>query len=276
VKFLEGPILMNRVKLFSPDFTPGRVLVIAKAIVDILVLGVQRPSKKTFQFARMILKVKPRFTMVKNKNLINLYHLVQEADRLHLPGDIVECGVWNGGSAAFMAVADAEGPNPRLRTLWLFDSFEGLPRPDERDGEEERKAYFAEWNKGDMEKVKQVFKKMGLGLEKVKIVPGWFEQTLTATPMGPIALLHIDADWYSSVKTALEAFYDKVVPGGFVILDDYGYWKGCTQALQDFLSEHESAQVRIERMGREGGYFQKPVADPMKRSGNPMKGMGHR
>jgi len=265
---------MKRVKLFSPDFTPGKVLVTAKAIADIIILAVQKPSKKTLHFARMILKVKPRFTMVKNKNLINLYHLVQEADRLNLPGDIVECGVWNGGSAAFMAVAHAEGPNPRLRTLWLFDSFEGLPRPDERDGEEERKAYFEEWNKGDIEKVKQVFKKMGLGLEKVKIVPGWFEQTLTTTPVGPIALLHIDADWYSSVKMALEAFYDRVVPEGFVILDDYGYWKGCTQALQDFLFEHEKAQVRIEPMGRDGGYFQKPVIDPKKRPGIPTKEMG--
>ncbi len=264
---------MNRLKLFSPDFTPGKVLITAKAIADTIVLGLQKPSKESLRFARMILKVKPRFTMVTNKNLINLYYLVQEADRLNLPGDIVECGVWNGGSAAFMAVAGAEGPHPGLRTLWLFDSFEGLPRPDERDGDEERRAYFKEWNKGNAERVREIFKRMGLGLEKVKIVPGWFEQTLATTPVRSIALLHIDADWYSSVKTALEAFYDKVVPGGFVILDDYGYWKGCTQALRDFFSEHEIAHVRIKQMGREGGYFQKPGAISMGALEDSRKGM---
>ncbi len=256
---------MNRAKLFSPDFPPGKVLVLAKAITDIIVLLVRKPSRKTLQFARIILKVKPRFTMVKNKNLISLYHLVQCADRLNLPGDIVECGVWNGGSAAVIGLAGAEGPNPRSRMLWLFDSFQGLPRPDERDGEEERRAYFKEWNKGDIGKVKEIFRKMGLRLEKVNIVPGWFEDTLATASVGPIALLHIDADWYTSVKIALEAFYDKVVPGGFVVLDDYGYWEGCTQALRDFFSEHGISQMRIERMGGEGGYFQKPGADPTQR-----------
>jgi hypothetical protein len=63
-----------------------------------------------------------------------------------LPGDIVECGVWNGGSAAMMGVASAEGQYARPRVMWLFDSFQGLPRPTERDGDLERKSYFADWN----------------------------------------------------------------------------------------------------------------------------------
>ena len=108
-------------------------------------------------------------------------------------------------------------------------------------------------------KVKQIFGKLGLGLENVRIVPGWFEVTLTTVPMQTIAVLHIDADWYDSVKTVLEVLYDKVVPGGFIILDDYGYWKGCTQAWHDFLSEHEIENVSIRRNGRAGAFLQKPT-----------------
>jgi O-methyltransferase len=73
-----------------------------------------------------------------------------------------------------------------------------------------------------------------------------------------IALLHIDADWYDSVKTVLETFFDRVVPGGFVVLDDYGYWQGCDQALTDFFAQRGIKDVPIERVGRQGAYFQKP------------------
>ncbi len=248
---------MIRLNLLSPDFILGKILVMGKAIADLIVLLARSPSKKNLRLARMILRVKPRFTMVKNNNLIHLYHLVQEVDRLNVSGDIVECGVWNGGSAAVMGLAHVKGPNPRPRVLWLFDSFKGLPPPDERDGEGEKKGYFEEWNKGDIAKVKKIFEILGLGLENVKIFPGWFEETLPRAPVKRIAILHIDADWYKSVKTALEAFYDKVVPGGFVVLDDYGYWKGCTQALQDFFSDHGIEPGTITEMGQSGAYFQK-------------------
>jgi O-methyltransferase len=96
-----------------------------------------------------------------------------------LPGDIVECGVWNGGSAAVMGIADLENVNSsKRRTIWLFDSFQGLPRAGEKDGESERRNYFEGWSKGDVNKVHQVFKKLGVSLSGVKIIPGWFDATL--------------------------------------------------------------------------------------------------
>jgi O-methyltransferase len=259
IGLLRGDVEVNFIKLLAPDFAIGRILMMAKAVAEIIVLLVRHPSKQSLRFARIILQVKPRFTMVANSNLIDLYRLVQEANKLGLPGDIVECGVWNGGSAAMMGVASAEGQYARPRVMWLFDSFQGLPCPTERDGDLERKSYFADWNIGDPEKVKQIFGKLGLGLENVRIVPGWFEVTLTTVPMQTIAVLHIDADWYDSVKTVLEVLYDKVVPGGFIILDDYGYWKGCTQAWHDFLSEHEIENVSIRRNGQAGAFLQKPT-----------------
>ena len=243
----------------SADFTLGKVLVTLKTLFDILALLIQKPSRDSIHFARLILKIKPRFTMVRNRNLINLYKLVQAVNHQDLPGDIVECGVWNGGSAAMMGVAGKQGRNAKLRTMWLFDSFQGLPHPSAEDGQREKKDYFPGWNKGNMDKVKTIFNKFGLELGQVKIIPGWFESTLSKTPIDSIALLHIDADWYDSVKTVLDAFYEKVVPGGFIILDDYGYWKGCTEAVKDFLSEKAIDGITIRRVNKGGAFFQKPL-----------------
>lgn len=247
------------IKAISPDFFLGKTLVSIKAIFDILVMVVRNPSKQSLKFANVILKVKPKYTMVRNKNLISLYNLVRRANALNLSGDIVECGVWNGGSAAVMGVACMEDEHcSKKRNLWLFDSFEGLPLPGELDGNIERKSYTEGWNRGDIGKVKMVFHKLGLPLENVRIIPGWFDVTLRAAPINTIAVLHIDADWYDSVKVTLEIFYDRVVPGGFIVLDDYGYWHGCERALADYFAEHQIENIAIKQVDRVGGYFQKP------------------
>lgn len=250
---------MNIAKLLSPDFIIGKILISIKAIVDIALLVIMHPSKKSLSFAKLVFRVKPKFTMVRNENLRVLYDLVCRVDKLQLAGDIVECGVWNGGSAAIMGVALMEDPQrTQERTIWLFDSFRGLPSPGQKDGDFEKNFYFKGWSTGDAALVKEIFEKIGFPLEKIMIVPGWFDQTLKRSPVKDIVLLHIDADWYDSVKTALEAFFDRVVPGGFVVFDDYQYWQGCGQALTDFFSQRGIKGVSIERVGRQGAYFQKP------------------
>ncbi len=252
---------MNKLRnLTAPDFVLGKVLIYAKSILDIIILFARKPSRQSLEFAGLILKVKPRYTMVTNKKLINLYNLVHKAINLDLPGDIVECGVWHGGSAAVMAVALRDLPHTEERTLWLFDSFQGLPPPDEKDGRKAKEKYFQGWNRGDPQKVEEIFGKCGVSMDSVRIVPGWFESTLKTTPVGSIAILHIDADWYSSVNTVLETLYYKVVPGGFIVLDDYGVWPGCSQAVADFFLKHSIEDIVISRLEdrRGGAYFQKP------------------
>ena len=170
------------------------------------------------------------------KRLINLHRLVQKVNRLNLPGDIVECGVWNGGSAAIMGVADQDDETSgKVRKLWLFDSFRGLPPPSNKDGRQARETYFQGWYHGDTEKVKRIFRRFRLSLQHVNIVAGWFDETLQTADLQTIALLHIDADWYASVKI-VETLYDKVVEGGFVVLDDYWRWtrvpRGCNGLSQ--------------------------------------------
>jgi O-methyltransferase len=199
--------------------------------------------------------------MVRNKNLVNLYTLVQKINRDDIAGDIVECGVWNGGSSACMAFAcRADEHHPKQRTSWLFDSFQGLPPTSDKDGTREQVFCLEGLNKGSQHKVQQVFRELGLSLDNVNIVPGWFDVTVPSAPIEKIALLHIDADWYESVKLVLDTLYDKVEPGGFVVLDDYNYWEGCNRALEDFFTERNLSHSILANPNRSGVYFQKPTS----------------
>lgn len=254
---------MNRTKLLAPDFLPGKVIVTRKAIVDnIKILVRNRWSPASVRFAKLMLTIKPNHTMVTNRNLLTLYNLVHRARALRLAGDIVECGTWNGGSAAVMAVANheaAQATNAPTRPMWLFDSYEGVPRPGENDGARERDAYWEGWNKASIANVRRIFTKLGLPLDDVHIVKGWFDATLPTAPIEHIALLHCDADWYASVKVVFEALYDKVVPGGFVVINDYGTWPGCKKAVDEFLASRglsPDCLTQVEVWG--GAYFQKP------------------
>jgi O-methyltransferase len=250
---------MNLAKFVNPDAIAGKVLVTMKAMFDTACLVITDPSKETLRFASLVFKVKPHYSMVRNENLKTLYDLVSELNTSRLAGDIVECGVWNGGSAAIMGVACMKDRQLiQERTIWLFDSFQGLPPPGEQDGDVERQNYFQGWNRGEVALVEEIFRKVGFPLEKMVIVPGWFNETLSKSRVRKVALLHIDADWYDSVKAVLEIFFDRVVPGGFVVMDDYGYWQGCSQALRDYFAEHRVEGISITKIGRQGAYFQKP------------------
>jgi len=250
---------INWPKLLTSDFTLGKIINLRKSIADSVKLLIREPTFESLALTKLMLQVKPKYTMVTNKNLIALYKLVQQVNKMGLPGDIVECGVWNGGSAAIMGVAAQSSHNYKNRRLWLFDSFEGLPRPTEKDGDLERDSYFEGWCKGDVNKVRWICEKLGVPLDVVSIVPGWFDKTLRSSPVNCIAILHVDADWYDSVKLVLDVFYDKVIPGGFIILNDYGAWSGCNQAVNDFFTErnlNESCLTIVEPST--GAYFQKP------------------
>src|SRR5262249_41214500 len=132
-----------------------------------------QPNKQNLRFARRVMSVKPKYTMVKNRSLKLLYELIGEVSRSQIRGDIVECGVWNGGSDAIMGAASLDNVfQQELRTVWLFDSFQGLPPPGEKDGDLEKQNYFPGWNKGSVALVEEIFEKLGYPSHKVKIVPG--------------------------------------------------------------------------------------------------------
>ena len=157
-----------------------------------------------------------------------------------VPGDFMEAGVCQGGAAIFMrALQTAYGQEHRR--LWAADSFEGLPppesQPDIASGLDlsEGKAPFVAFC---LEGVRDHFMRYGLLDGGVVFLPGWFTDTLPTAPIERLAILRLDADLYASTREALENLYPKVTPGGFVIVDDYGAFAACRQAVEEYRSAH--------------------------------------
>ncbi|MBY0336411.1 MAG: TylF/MycF family methyltransferase [Acetobacteraceae bacterium] len=171
------------------------------------------------------------FTMTGKKRLDNTRLAVETVLRENVPGDLMETGVWRGGSVMFMkALLDLHGD--RTRTVWCADSFEGLPPPvDDADGDDLSELGYV---KVSLEAVKGNFARLGLLDERVKFLKGWFSDTLPTAPVERIALLRLDGDLYSSTMDALTNLYHKVSPGGFVIVDDYQQWPACKRAVDEF------------------------------------------
>jgi O-methyltransferase len=192
-------------------------------------------------------------TLTRPSRLNVLHGLVRTLDHEGLPGAIVECGVYRGGSAAVMASASRG-----RRDVHLFDSFQGLPPPGEKDGRLARENFHEGWCAGTSDDVRTLLRRLRFPESRLHLHVGWFHDTVPHARLPNIALLHIDADWYDSVMLCLRSLYDAVVPGGFVVLDDYGRWEGCTRATDDFLRERRLAgQVTVRNPPEH--FFRKPA-----------------
>jgi len=191
-------------------------------------------------------------TLVGPERLHNLYVLAKRVEKENIPGDVIECGVCNGGTAALLA---RFATRSRLnRTMWLLDSFQGMPVTTAEDGEA-AKAHIGK-EVGDIERVRDVLMRIGADMSRVRILPGWFQDTFPAVSASRIALLNIDADWYESVKLCLDTFYDRVVTGGFISFDDYGHWQGCRQAVDEFF-EARRLPYKLQQVDYTARWFQK-------------------
>lgn len=225
-------------------------------------------SKDILNFKKLILfkKVYP-YTMLSYQRLSNIYNLSKLTEAQKRGGAFVECGVWKGGCAAVMAfVADEAKSN---RKVWLFDSFEGLPEPTNKDG-----LFAKEYSNKTSGKLETINKLVGLledakkiffsilkiNKENTVIKKGWFQNTLPEAKdkIGHIAILHLDGDWYESTKCCLDNLYNNVIQGGYVIIDDYGYLEGCKKAVDEFLEE-KNIKVNLIKIDDTGVYFKKSL-----------------
>jgi O-methyltransferase len=170
-----------------------------------------------------------------------------------VPGDIVECGVWRGGLSAAMAEhLGSKSSHPR--TSVLFDSFAGLPPAQEVDGEKALKfqsdTKSVDYRDNCRASEDEARRAMSLARARSRVIKGWFDETLPAyTDENPtIAVLRLDGDWYTSIMTSLEYLFPRVASGGLVIIDDYGWWDGCTRAVHDYLSKTKAVEA-IRRLG---------------------------
>ncbi|GGW21729.1 hypothetical protein GCM10011452_03470 [Gemmobacter lanyuensis] len=172
-------------------------------------------------------------TMTGKKRLSYLRRAVETVLEQAIPGDLIECGVWRGGSAMMMAgILAARRINDR--SVWLADSFEGLPV---MDGDLDCSGFVEPLNNAGLavseNTVRASFEEIGLMSDRIRFLPGWFCDTLPHAPIDRIALLRLDGDHYSSTMDALTALYDKVSPGGVIIIDDYALPR-CAEAVDEF------------------------------------------
>lgn len=178
-------------------------------------------------------------TMVGVTRLRSLRDCVTTVVREGVPGDLLEAGTWRGGSAIYMrAVLEALGDPDR--TVWVADSFQGVPRPDPGKYPADRgdTHWTCEELAVPLEEVKANFAKYGLLDERVRFLEGWFKDTLPTAPIERLAVLRVDGDLYESTLDALESLYPKVSTGGFVIVDDYGCVPACKLAVDGFRERH--------------------------------------
>ncbi|MGQ0683677.1 TylF/MycF/NovP-related O-methyltransferase [Bradyrhizobium sp.] len=204
------------------------------------------------------------FTMTSFERMYALYKAVDFIEQAGIPGSIVECGVWRGGS--MMVVAHRLLALGRCdRDLYLFDTYEGLPRPDEvkdvdvwgnraidgwlprQTGDES-----SHWAEASLEEVHANLLSTGYPEARLHLVKGMVERTIPAKAPVAIALLRLDTDWYASTKHEMEQLFPRLARNGILIIDDYGHFEGARQAVDEYIAEHRLPVLlnRIDYSGR--------------------------
>jgi len=202
------------------------------------------PAHYDREARRIIRTVRPR-TMTSAEKLFGLVLAVRYLAAHRVPGDFVECGVWRGGSMQAVALTLlASGHTDR--ELHLFDTFEGMPPPTDADrarGGKPAAELLATadrdsriWAVATLDDVRAAMEETGYPPERIHFHRGRVEETVPRDAPQQIALLRLDTDWYESTRHELEHLYDRLSPGGVLIIDDYGHWEGARRATEEFLA----------------------------------------
>ncbi len=186
-------------------------------------------------------------TMVGWERLSALQACVETALAEDVPGDLIETGVWRGGSAILMrGVLEAHGDT--TRTVWCADSFAGLPEPDAATypadaGDTHHGATPLAVSRAEVE---ANFARYRLS-SRVRYLEGWFRDTLPSAPIDRLCVARLDGDMYASTIQALDALYPRLSPGGFLVVDDYGAVPGCRQAVTEFREAHGITEPLVQQ-----------------------------
>ena len=205
-------------------------------------------------------------SMLSKERLESLQHLTNRVLAESIPGDLIECGVAGGGSLSVMAQVLKKHNDPARRCIGL-DTFAGMPAPTGRDTAHGIHANDTGWghgtcSSGGTQRIQSMLESKGL-VDRVELIEGLFEDTLPAFRQRminegrTIALLHCDADWYSSTKCITDHLWDLMSPGGLIQIDDYGHWDGCRQAIDEALVKINPTP-RLHRIDYTGRWLQMP------------------
>lgn len=205
-------------------------------------------------------------TMTSIERMHALYKAVEYVVRARIAGDFAECGVWRGGSVMLMALA-AQQFGDSGRRIWIYDTFNGMTEPSPLDkqamtgrsardilSENAKSLENPFWGIASQDTVTDNLQRTGYPMERFVFVKGDILETLPATAPDKLAILRLDTDWYQSTRHELRALYPRLLPGGVLILDDYGYWTGAKRAADEFFADEEKVPFlhRIDFTGRIG------------------------
>jgi O-methyltransferase len=205
-------------------------------------------------------------TMTSLERMYALYQAVGHVVDQGVPGDLLECGVWRGGSVMLMvSVLRARGCTDR--SIWLYDTFDGMVPPGEEDvqamsgrradeilGERPRTGDDPFWGVASRAIVEANLRRTGYPMERFRFVPGDVLKTLPAEAPTCLSVMRLDTDWYQSTRHELEHLYPRLSPGGVLIIDDYGYWRGARKATDEYFAATDARPLlhRIDYTGRIG------------------------
>ena len=219
------------------------------------------PPKSDDGFDALQERIAP-FTMTSRERQRALYDAVAYIADRGIEGDIVECGVWKGGSSTLAALTLMERGSTD-RTLYLYDTFAGMSEPTDADvnlhgraakgrWKELARDDINEWDYAPLKEVEANLASTGYPPERITFVKGKVEETIPGTMPDRIALLRLDTDWYESTRHEMEHLFPRLVSGGVLILDDYGHWEGARKAVDEYVTEHDLKLflVRIDYTGR--------------------------
>lgn len=206
-------------------------------------------------------KVSP-FSMLSLERILANIRAVDHVVSRGIPGDIVECGVWRGGSSMAMALALEKQPS---RELWLYDTYAGMTEAtdadlsnsgvsaaqllkDAREHEVAERSLVIAY--ASLDDVRRNVQSTGYPMESIRFIQGPVEKTLPAQMPEQICLLRIDTDWYESTRHELIHLYPRLSPGGILIIDDYGHWQGARKAVDEYFDGRGPFLNRIDYTGR--------------------------
>ena len=217
--------------------------------------------------ARAIIERVEPFTMTSHERLFGLVQAIRYISRARIPGAIVECGVWRGGSsmAAVLALQEVKDFE---RDVLLFDTFAGMSEPTEADKDwrgrsargrfdHAQRTAKNEWCYASIEDVRANLTSTGYDTRRLQFVQGKVEDTIPGFAPPQIALLRLDTDWYQSTRHEMTHLYPRLAPGGVLIIDDYGFWEGARRAVDEFFESH-GISILLNRLDHTGRIAIKP------------------
>ncbi len=208
------------------------------------------------------------FTMTSMERLFALRRSVEYIVKWSIPGDIVECGVWKGGSMMAVALTLIE-LGATDRKLYLFDTFEGMSSPTavDRDSSGEAAVDLLQradkktskvWGYCPLDAVRRAMHDTGYDDDKVLFVKGKAEETIPNYAPKEIAILRLDTDWYESTYHELKHLYPRLSVGGVLIIDDYGHWEGAKRAVDEYIDQ-QNLRLLLHRIDYTGRICVKPA-----------------